>query len=73
MTKDDKYLRETILAELRRRRDLLGKDVDRLGADARDGRNGPRAEREGPAAAADEPRLVGRSSQSSLPEGTTSR
>jgi hypothetical protein len=28
MTKDDKQLRDTILAELRRRRGLLGKDED---------------------------------------------
>jgi hypothetical protein len=40
MTRDDKLLRETVLAELRRRRKLLGKDERPARADAKgDGRH----------------------------------
>ena len=39
MTRDDKLLRETILAELKRRRNLLGKDDKPARCDRGDGRH----------------------------------
>jgi len=39
MTRDDKLLRETILAELKRRRNLLGKDDKPTRSDPRDSRH----------------------------------
>jgi hypothetical protein len=42
MTRDDKLLRETILAELKRRRGLLGKDEDRSRSDRGDLRRSQR-------------------------------
>jgi hypothetical protein len=39
MTRDDKHLRETILAELKRRRNLLGKDDKPARADPGDSRH----------------------------------
>jgi hypothetical protein len=41
-TRDDKLLRETILAELKRRRGLLGKDEDRSRSDRGDLRRSQR-------------------------------
>lgn len=61
MTKDDKHLRDTILAELRRRRDLQGQDPTSARSGARDGGKDARAERTGPAG---EPRIVTRSTSS---------
>jgi hypothetical protein len=42
MTRDDKLLRETILAELKRRRNLLGKDDKPARSDPGDGRHATR-------------------------------
>jgi hypothetical protein len=42
MTRDDKLLRETILAELKRRRSLLGKDDKTVGSDPGNGRRATR-------------------------------
>jgi hypothetical protein len=42
MTRDDKLLRETILAELKRRRNQLGKDDKPVGSDPGDGRHATR-------------------------------
>jgi hypothetical protein len=39
MTRDDKLLRETILAELKRRRNLLGKDDKAARSDPADSRH----------------------------------
>lgn len=46
MTKDDKLLRETVLAELRRRRGLGGDGQDRVGRDSADAGRAARSEAE---------------------------